>query len=719
MGDWSDKYQQKSVQTPEFSQPTETQKSWADKYSNGPVEVEIDPPATMPSPIVEQPSWASFLDLAIAAQGRLRGASEIVAAAGTGFLSSIAGGTLGAAQTLNPFADEGAGAAEVERYKNMAYKPGPAGMGLVREIAGAAAPYVPDMVKSAYTALKESPDAVAREYGPLAGSVAKTLPTAVMESIPAASAMRKAAAVRSSSMGQDLPPLAVRDSPSADQVQTVAEAAKGGGRSLAPHVMPDQSIIRAAEDLDVSLNPSHYSTNRSFIDFEQGLKSRPNSALARVEEKAIRDLGERADELITSLGGQTDKTILDARVGGEIGETITRLSDAAERLYKSVGDTIPPSAQTATQSSAALLEKEIADLGGNISLLTSAERKVMGMARVADPSKPDAPQGVPTTYAALDRVRKDIGAAIGKKSGPFKDDEVGKLKQLYKALTEDQERMADLHGIGDTFRQAKDIIVQRKGVEDAASVLFGKEVSGSLIPKLKQASGSLTAGDVSKFRTLIAAVPKSMRPEVVATMLNDLFMSGARNKGSMGGGFRNAYESLNRNAGAKAEIFSHLPAHALERFDKIGKVAVGLYKAKALENTSKSARDVIAAMDDGGMFSKMYEGGKTLAKAEGVSSAVGAPGVGSAVAFGALLAKRKTVATESADALITSPAFRVAIELHVSGASADKVLGASKQFKRWLTAQPPPIQKEIAAIGFIQYLTGRDGTETKEQPQSR
>jgi hypothetical protein len=662
-----------------------------------------------------RPSWSNFLDLAVSAKGLL-GAGEIAATAGTGFMASVAGGVAGTVQTLNPLADEGAGAQAVSAIKDLAYKPGQAGTDLVRSFTTAAGPYVPGLAKDAYSAAKASPDAVARDYGPFAGAIAKTLPEAIMQSFPAASALRKAGAVRPR---QDLPLIPARGTPTTDQVQTVAKAAEEGNARLAPHVMPDQDIVRAADDLDVTLNPSHYSTNRSYVDFEQGLKSRPDSGLARVEEKAISDLGDRADDLITRLGGQTDKSVLDVRVGSEMTETITRLEEASDRIYKTVNERIPPSAQTATTSSAELLAKEISDLGGNTSLLTSAEKKVMSMARVADPATPDAPVGVPTTYAALDRVRKDIGSAIGKKSGPFKDDDVGKLKQLYQALTKDQERMADLHGVGETYRQAKQLITQRKGIEDAAVSLFGKEVSGSLVPKLKQAASALTAGDVSKFRTLINAVPEGLRTEAVATMLNDVFMAGARNKGSMGAGFRNAYEALNRNAGAKAEIFRHLPAHALERFDKIGKVAVGLYKAKALENTSRSARDVIAAMDDGGLFSRLYEGGKTVAKAEGVSSTVGAPGMGTAVAVGGLLAKKSTPSTQAADALITSPAFRVSIELHAKGLSPDKVLNASKQFKAWLTAQPPQIQKEVAAMGFVQYLTSGGETETETQQQSR
>ena len=78
-------------------------------------------------------------------------------------------------------------------------------------------------------------------------------------------------------------------------------------------------------------------------------------------------------------------------------------------------------------------------------------------------------------------------------------------------------------------------------------------------------------------------------------------------------------------------------------------------------------------------------------------------GVGTAGVLGGVLASGKTAATEAADTLLTSPAFSKAVR-----AGADGALTKTSQFKKWLTLQPIPVKKEIAAMGFIAWLSTND-----------
>ena len=107
--------------------------------------------------------------------------------------------------------------------------------------------------------------------------------------------------------------------------QQILDDLKKGKEKAAEQVLPDEAILKAADDLGVDLNPSHYSTNQVFIEVEQALKSRPGSKLGAVETKAIEKLGQRADELIADLGGQTDKALLDFRVRTQAETTIHAL----------------------------------------------------------------------------------------------------------------------------------------------------------------------------------------------------------------------------------------------------------------------------------------------------------------------------------------------------------------------------------------------------------
>lgn len=466
--------------------------------------------------------------------------------------------------------------------------------------------------------------------------------------------------------------------------------------------MPDDEILQAAKDLGVDLNPDHYSGNRVFRELTQRLKDRPGSKLGAIEEKAIRDLGKRADDLIDEIGGQTDKTLLDANVKNSIYSTIDDLDAQAGVAYKLVDNAIPKAAKVEPAASQAYIKQVLSDLGGDKSQLSTAEKKLFAI------------MNTNPTYSALDRLRKDVGSGFRKKAGPFKDDNEGTLKQVYRVLSEDQQGVSDSFGVGADYAAARRLVASRKQIEDQAIKLFGREAQASIVPKLKSASAALTKGDTSKFNLLMKSLPESRRAEAAATLLNDLFTQGARTGQPLGQGFVKAFEGLNRNAGAKNILFDQLPKDARIRFDKIGRVATGIYRSKALENTSKTAGSLIAAMDDGGMFSKVYEIGRKAALAEGVTSAMGAPGVGGGAVLASALTKGRTTATQAADAFITSRKFKEAIEQAAktgNAKKADDVLKSSKEYNKWKRHLSKEDAKKLAAVGFIPWVTGQTEEE--------
>ncbi len=576
-----------------------------------------------------------------------------------------------------------------------------------------------------YSQLEQS---LADQYGPEVGAAMATLPTAILEAIPAGLAIKKMRNAERAAPPQfppanppntppaappSLPPLQEQIVTPAQTQALIGDIRTGQAGKIAPSVNPDDQILRDAEALGISLNPSHYSTNRAYVDMEQALKSRPGSLLQTQEEKAIIDLGNKADELIEQFDGSKDKSEIDETLRTQFSGTINELETLSDSLYKKVDDAIPKATRTNPNATRAFIEGQINDLGGDESLLTTAERQLRNL--TIDKVDGKVVEKSPT-YAALDRVRRDIGSALGSRSGPFKDDDTGQLRQLYSVLTEDQEKMAKAFGVDAEFKDAKALVAQRKKLEDQAITLFGRELQGSIIPKMRSAATALTKGDISKLEGMMQSVPEARRGEVAATLLNDLFSLGARRNAPIGQGFVSAFEGLNRNAGAKAALFAYLPKGAQERFDMIGRVATGIYKSKALENSSKTARDVLAALDDGGMLAKLYSVGKKVVAAEGVSSSVGLPGVGTAATVASEMAKAPSSVTKVADELLTSAAFRDAVIESAAGKGAKQAkLVNTPEYNRWLKAQNPSIKAEIGAIGFIPWLT----SSTEREPQAQ
>lgn len=565
---------------------------------------------------------------------------------------------------------------------------------------------VKDAASSVASGYKNFAGNIADRYGPAAGAAVATAPTAVLEAIPGAMALRKLNRAGAPEPPQNLPVQPpTPEVPPAQQYQNIGNDMRSGRpERIAPAVQPDMQILKDAEALGIDLNPSHYSTNRAYIDLEQSLKSRPGSLLQTNEERAIINLGNKADELIDSFGGSADKSVLDSAVMGEFNFTMGNLNQQSDALYEKVNQAIPRATRVMPNQTRSFIESQIAELGGDESLLTSAEKSLLRFTKKGQDGAPVNP-----TYAAVDRVRKDIGSAIGSRSGPFKDDDAGQLRRLYEVLAQDQQNFADAFGVGAEYKDAQGLVRQRKLLEDRAVSVFGRELGGSLIPKLRQAGNSLTQGDISKLKSMMDAVPEPRRQDVAATLLNDLFASGARRNAPIGQGFVNAFAGLNRNPRAKAELFKYLPQGAEDRFNAIGRVATGIYRAKALENSSRTARDIISALDSGGWLNKMYGLGKKVAAAEGVTSAIGIPGAGTAGVIGGVLSKGASSATKAADELLISPAFKEAvIESAVGNGAAQKRLLNSPQYNAWLDAQNPNIKTEIGAIGFIPWLTRQE-----------
>jgi hypothetical protein len=493
-----------------------------------------------------------------------------------------------------------------------------------------------------------------------------------------------------------------------DYSDIVDDIKKAKEKRVAMQVLPDEQIREAAESLNLDLNPSHYSTNQKLIEVEQAIKSTPGSHLAAKEVDAIEGLGNRADELIKEIGGATDKSLLDAKLKGSIDDAISSLELKSNNAYSIVDKAIPKSTKVDPGASKAFIASKLDELGDE-SLLNSSEKRLAKL--LENPNNP--------TYAAIDRLRKDVGNALGKKSDVFKSDDAGQLSQMYKVLSEDQQGVADIMGVGEDYAAARKLVSTRKNLEGEAVKLFGREVSGSIIPKLKSAAAGLTKGDVSTFNKLMTALPESRRSEVAATLLNDIFTTGSRKGGRLGGGFAGAFDGLNRNIAAKNALFKHLPPESRKRFDKIGTVATGIFKAKAFENPSRTAiaRNIVDAMDDGSIFSRIYKVGKTAVAAEAITTIAGFPGTGATTAILVdALSRKPTSAMKKADAMLTSRAFERSIEEALKGNTqkANKIISGSQKFKNWLPTVSRRDAADIAAIGFIPWLVNQESTKAAQ-----
>lgn len=483
---------------------------------------------------------------------------------------------------------------------------------------------------------------------------------------------------------------------------------------MAGEAAPDAETIAAAKRLgiDDNLQADHVTTNQSFRELSQAVKSIPGSAARAQEMEGLQAIGRRADDLMTQLGGTKDVSTLSDNIKTQMLKTGDELDNSANSLYTQIRENIPADTRASVPNTLAFIENRVATLGGRENLspleksivkklspktVTSTER-VPGRAGITSPTARSIESEVQPLYGLVDDVRKTVGQAA-RMGGPFKDADTGLAKKLYELITEDQNAAVKPLGMSELIDAAKAAVRTRKSLEDDTISLFGKSLGNSIVGNLAGATAGLGKGDTAKFLKLINAVPANLRQETTASALNYAFGKATQNGSLNFNTFARWFEGLERNKQAKAALMANLPKEGRQSLQDLYRVSNGIASAskerivtgrlnaitKELEGTDSAMKRVYdAAKKAGG-----------IAAAEAATSSVGAPGVGLASGITSALMKAKPDVMKAADKLIADPAFIAMAKASVKGEppppAAVKSLAKSKamtSFKKALNNPP-------------------------------
>jgi hypothetical protein len=451
---------------------------------------------------------------------------------------------------------------------------------------------------------------------------------------------------------------------------TTKKAAEGGFGStkateaLAAQAAPDPKTLEAAKRLGIVdyLDVDHLTTNQAAKELIQAVKSFPGSQARASEIAGLNEVGRKADELIAKIGGTTDLSQLNQSVKNQLSDTVTTLNISADKAYTDLRTAIPLSTRGEANDVLTFINQRGRDLGGNQNL-SSLEKNVLR--KLTPKIEPDA-DGVVTsvknpTYALIDDVRKDIGAAA-RQSGKFKDADTGLAKQLYKLIDNDQLKLADNVGFGDQYLLAKSLVAVRKGFEDDMVALFGKQLDQSLVSKLSDATMSLTKGDSEKLVKVLKAIPDDMRQTVAASALNTAFGKATQNGQLNFNTYANFYEGLLQNKQGYAALMNNLPQSSRKALSDLYRVSKSVRNATRERITTgriQSIQKDLQGVDT--LASNLFGIAKRAAfglPLEAASTAVGLPGAGLASGIASALTKGKPDIAKKADELLNSPAFK-------------------------------------------------------------
>ncbi|WP_129544322.1 lytic transglycosylase domain-containing protein [Serratia sp. 1D1416] len=488
-------------------------------------------------------------------------------------------------------------------------------------------------------------------------------------------------------------------------------------------VAPRQDVIDAAKQLGLSeddLLLSHVSGNQAYRDFEQALKSVPGSQLAAQENQALTKIAKQATDMTDAAGALPDKAAMNDKFLSSFQRGIATVQNKSDQLYNQISSAIPKGQTVEANNIIRYLDGKADELGGAEHLSTMERRVYNSVAPVG--TEATAP-----TYARLDNIRKQIGQAIGKNSGPFRDEETGALKQLYANLTADQEQAVVAAGMGDKWQAAKKLIGVRSTMEDALTGLLGKDLRGDIGTKASLAIRNLAKGDAKGFRALQQDIPSPrIRREVVATSLRDAFSQGSRKENEFHlPGFVDWYQGL-KSSGTLPMVERELGGRTATNLRNLFTVSQAVRQARESSIQTGRLNAFIKQFDaEGGTLDKIYRHGKG-ALATTVLGHI--PVVGPTLSYGAVAGMAAKEAARparsvAADRLLASAEFRSVVKqakgtrLPEKGQQAiNRKMEARianspawKSFYRTLTREE---KQAITRVGIIGWLSGEaDGRE--------
>ncbi len=554
---------------------------------------------------------------------------------------------------------------------------------------------------------------------PAAAAIASAIPEAAMQTVGYRAPT--SAAGRLTSKADDLALKAQGMIDNTADAQQAAKVIQGGDiAKVADMVNPDPSFYAATKKLGVTSEPlpSFGSMNPEYRGVEMGLSAIPGSPIAAQGLQFTQELAKKADDIISEFGGSIDKPEVSNQFRNKMGSTISKMEDEASNAYKAIGERLDKKSAAQPVKTMRFIQDEYADLALGLDD-PDVPTIVKDVIKSLSPRQKALDDGtvaqVPATYANMDKTRKQIGAALYKKEGQFKDADSALLGRLYANITEDMDAMAEAQGLSDEVRQAKAIVAQRKGIEQKMQDLLGKDLGKDVVPEVESALTRLKSGKIEDFRRTMQLIPAEDRQSVMMTSLNKAFRGTAQGADRFDATqYTKWHADTLRNPSVRKEFARYLPEGALEKMDAMNVVANGI--ATALKD--KKPTGVVNAM-----FNEKSGIMRNLAgKAAGMAANVATKGLAGGVVQDIITAS--TNQAKAAGDLLSDPALAQAIRQgveagYVSGRAkaarldaANKLLERSKKYQKWASTLNDTDKAKLSSVGAVNFIL-----ETSEQEE--
>jgi len=521
-----------------------------------------------------------------------------------------------------------------------------------------------------------------------------------VERLARAAPLNKDAAAAAERLGIDVPPDVLMDHRQLKEAVGLTRSMPGTVASAAW----SDAVERAATQADEAM---------ALIDGSPDLSEISDSVLASMN-KTQAELQKQADEIYGRVNAKLKPAAQAAEAAARAAPTPKAAPDAeaermakaaeaispgtaareaaeAERMAKATAAAFPSKAGSAPTvdliNSRRLLNGVVKDLGNDVSKLTPLEKELLEM------SSPG--RELPVTYTALMRMKADVGQALQRSAGPYKDVDSAILKRLYGALSEDQLAYAQKVG-GDTLRAdlrlGNQLVAKRKALEDRIVSLFGDERDGSISRKLLATIQGGAKGDVTGFNRVVRSIPADLRKKAVASAI----AAAAREEKTNGFGFSkyvNLYQGLRRNSEVYKTVATTLGPDSDKFLRDLYEISKRITEARAnVKTTGQANQALVQGLMAEGLVEGVMKSSLGRQTVMGVSTAAGGvmagpvAGAASAMLANSLSQARKSTLNAAGD-LFASPEWQqLVINVSTKQQVNQKIYNAAKNsaaFKKW------------------------------------
>lgn len=490
-------------------------------------------------------------------------------------------------------------------------------------------------------------------------------------------------------------------------VESIVGAGRGASQAKAVKDVAsglDVDRLASAERLGLGDAPLGVITNDMATQELAGILSAvPSSRASIALNEFTEEFGRRADKYVEELGGSIDRGMIDKDLLVNMQNDISRIKAIENRLYERIRSDIGEETVVNAQPLKNLLSARARTVRG-VKNLSKVERDVLD--RISDGK---------ITYAGLDDIISDVGAALGRETDAYSTVQKAKLAEMYSNLSKLREGVAETFGHKTDLQRAKAVGAGRFGLQEASMALFGRDLNKSIFPRIDRTIKGLEKGSVREFRATMELIPEKFRKPVAATMLNTA-LTGGRNQsiGVNSGQFSKWYGNLQRNESAMNELTKYVGEDAMKRLDDIANVAKGVASVTGSRVRTGIAGESLKRLDDiDGIVGKIYGAAQRVQ---------GVPIAGKAAAVVGNTAKtltmEKTPAVQAAQEIMGSKKFVDAVkEAAKSGTDTrrfrrlDAQLKATKEYKNYLNQLSDNDKGQIAASGLIAWLSSENNGE--------